>query len=89
MLLIIKYDYHRTYLRYRIPKGAYIYVTGPEKTGLIYAKHTHSYNGAYLFLCSCYLISISFVELLRIFCIHDEICVMILYCQVEIMHFKD
>ena len=39
----------------------YTYVTGPEKTGLIYAKYTHSYYGAYLFLCSCYLISVSFI----------------------------
>ena len=66
-----------------------IYVTGPEKTGLIYAKYTHLYYGAYLFLCLCYLISVSCIEFLRILCTHDEICVMILCCQVEILHFKD
>ena len=63
-------------------------MTGPEKTGLIYAKCTHLYYGAYLFLRSCYLISVSFIEFLRILCTHDEICVMILCCQVEILHFN-
>ena len=66
-----------------------IIVTGPEKTGLIYAKYTHSYYSVYLFLCSCYLISVSFIKFLRIFSTHDEICVMILCCYVEIFHFKD
>ena len=55
-----------------------IYVTGPEKTGLIYAKYTHSYYGECHFLCSCYLISASFIEFLRILCIPDKVCVMIL-----------
>ena len=32
------------------------YVTGPEKTGLIYTKYTYSYYGAYLF--SMYAIQI-------------------------------
>ena len=63
-------------------------MTGPEKTGLIYAKYIHLYYGAYLFLCSCYLISASFIEFLRILCIHEEICAMILSCQVEMLHFK-
>ena len=64
-------------------------MTGPDKTGLIYAKYTHSYYSVYLFLCSCYLISVSFIKFLRIFSTHDEICVMILCCYVEIFHFKD
>ena len=63
-------------------------VTGPEKTGLIYAKYTHLYYGAYLLLYSCYLISVSFIEFLGILCIRDDICVMILCCQVEILHIK-
>ena len=59
-----------------------LYVTRPEKTGLIYAKYTHLYYGGYLFLCSCYLISVNFIEFLRILCTHVEICVVVLCCQV-------
>ena len=55
----------------------YIYVTGPEKTGLIYTKYTHPYYGIYLFFCVCYLNSVSFIEILRIFCIYGEIFVKI------------
>ena len=51
----------------------YIYVTGREKTGLIYTKYTHPYYGIYLFLCVCYLSSVSFIEIHRIFCICDWI----------------
>ena len=51
------------------------YVTRPEKTGLIYTKYTHPYYGIYLFLCVCYLNSVSFIEILRIFCIYDEMFV--------------
>ena len=66
-----------------------IYVTGPEKTGLIYTKYTYSYYGAYLFFCVCYPNSVSFIEFLRILCIYDERCVKILFCHDEILHFKD
>ena len=51
-----------------------IYVTGPEKTGLIYTKYTHPYYGIYLFFCVCYLNSVSFIE---IFSIYGEIFVKI------------
>ena len=50
-----------------------IYVTEPEKTGLIYIKYTHPYYGIYLFFCVRYLNSVSFIEILRIFCIYGEI----------------
>ena len=53
------------------------YVTGPEKTGLIYTKYTHPYYGIYLFFCVCYLNFVSFIEILRIFCIYGEISVRI------------
>ena len=74
-------------------KGSYTrnykYVTGPEKTGLIYTKYTYSYYGAYLFFCVCYPHSVSFIEFLRMLCIYDELCVKILFCHDEILHFKD
>ena len=44
-----------------------LYVTGPEKTGLIYTKYTYSYYGAYLFFRVCYPNSVSFIEFLRIY----------------------
>ena len=57
-----------------------IFVTGPEKTGLIYTKYTYSYYGAYLFFCVCYANSVSFIEFLRILCLYQEICVKMLCC---------
>ena len=45
-----------------------VYVTRPEKTGLIYTKSTYSYYGAYLFFRVCYPYSVSFIEFLRILC---------------------
>ena len=57
-----------------------IYVTGPEKTGLIYTKYTYSYYGAYLFFRVCYPNSISFIEILRILRLYQEICVKMLCC---------
>ena len=65
------------------------YVTGPEKTGLIYTKHTRSHFAAYLFFCVCYSISVSCIEFFRIVCIYDEMCVEILCCYNEIFHLKD
>ena len=47
--------------------NACTYVTGPEKTGLIYTKYTYLYYGAYLFFRVCYPNSVSFIEFLRIF----------------------
>ena len=67
----------------------YIIVTGPEKTGLMYTKYTYSYYGAYLFFHVCYPNSVSFIEFLRILCLYKEICVKMLCCQDEILHFKD
>ena len=80
IMLIVKNDQVRSY---------YINVTGPEKTGLIYTKYTYSYYGANLFFCVCYPNSVNFIEFLRILCIYDELCVKILFCHDEILHFKD
>ena len=33
--------------------------------------------------------SVSFIEFLRILCLYQEICVKMLYCYDEILHFKD
>ena len=70
-------QYHSfpTMLAIILPKS--LYVTGPEKTGLIYTKYTHPYYGIYLFFCVSYLNSVSFIEILRIFCIYGEIFVKI------------
>ena len=57
-----------------------LYVTGPEKTGLIYTKYTYSYYGAYLFFRVCYPHFVSFIEFLRILCLYKEIYVKILCC---------
>ena len=46
-----------------------IYVTGPEKTGLIYTKYTYSYYGAYFSRVS------KFCKFYWILCIYQEICV--------------
>ena len=45
---------------------ACIYVTRPEKTGLIYTKYTYSYYGPYLLFCVSYAISVNCFEFLRI-----------------------
>ena len=67
-----------------------VYVTGPEKTGLliIYTKYTYSYYGAYLLSYACYPISVSCIEFHGILRICDEICVKMLCCQDEILHLK-
>ena len=68
-----------------------IYVTGPEKTGLIYTKmtkSTYSYFDAYLSLCLCYPIFVSCIEFLRILCIYDKICGKMLCCRDEILYLK-
>ena len=51
-----------------------LYVTGPEKTGLMYTKYTYSNYGAYLSFYTLYLNSVNFNEQLRIFCTCDIIC---------------
>ena len=53
------------------------FVTGPEKTGLIYAKYTCSYYGTYLVFWMCYSQSVSFIESPIDFCMHDKTCVII------------
>ena len=57
------------------------YVTGPEKTGLIYIKYTYSYYGAYLSFYTLYFNSVSFNEQLRVLCTNDKICIDILPSQ--------
>ena len=47
------------------------FVTGPEKTGLIYIKYTYSYYCVYLSFFTFYLNSVNFNEQLRIFCTCD------------------
>ena len=66
-----------------------LFVTVPEKTGLIYTKYTYSYYGADLFFCVCYPNPVSCIKCLRILCIYDEICIKMLRCQDEILHFND
>ena len=51
-----------------------LYVTGPEKTGLIYTKYTCSYYGTYLMFWMCYSQSVSFIEFPIDFCMHDKNC---------------
>ena len=47
------------------------------------------YNGVYLLFCRCYSNSVSFIELLRSFCIHGEACAKILYSEKELLNLKD
>ena len=51
------------------------YVTGSEKTGLIYTKYIYSCHGAYLLFCICYLNSVSFIGFSAY--TYDEICIKI------------
>ena len=56
-----KYTYAYNYVH------KYNYVIQSDKTSLIVQKYTHAYNGIYLLFCRCYLNSVSFIELRRIF----------------------
>ena len=56
----------------------FVFVTQSDKTSLIARKYTHVYNYIYLLFCVCYSNSVSFIELLRSFCIHGEACAKIL-----------
>ena len=67
----------------------YTYVTQSDKTSLIARKYTREYNGIYLLLCVCYSNSVSFIELLRIFCMHGEVCAKILCSEKDLLNFKD
>ena len=63
---------------YHLHRIIITYVTGPEKTGLIYIKYTYSYYGAYLSFYTTYFNSVNLNEQLRNFCTCDEICINIL-----------
>ena len=65
------------------------YVTQSDKTSLIAQKYTRVYNGIYLLFCVCYSNSVSFIELLRIFCIHGKVCAKILCSEKELLNLKD
>ena len=65
------------------------FMTGPEKTGLIYIKYTYSYYGAYLSFYTLYLISVNFNEQLRIICTCDRICINILCLEWKLFNFKN
>ena len=64
-------------------------MTRSDKTSLIARKYTHPYNGIYLLFCVCYSHSISFIGLLRIYCIHGEVCAKILCSGKELLILKD
>ena len=66
-----------------------IYVTRSDKTSLIARKYTHLYNGIYLLSCVYYSNSVTFVELLRIFCTHGEACAKLLCSEKELLNLKD
>ena len=46
-------------------------------------------HGIYLLFCVCYSNSVSFIELLRSFCIHGEACAKILCSEKELLNLKD
>ena len=69
--------------------GVIGYVTGSEKTGLIYIKYTCPYYGIYLLFCVCYLNSISFIDFLRILYIYVMRFVKIVCFKNELLHFED
>ena len=64
------------------------YVTGPGKTGLIYAKYTCLYYGMYLLFCMCYPHSVNFTEFLMDYCIYDDILNMIQTTDKKLLPFK-
>ena len=51
----------------------YTYVTGPEKTGLIYTKYTCSYYGNYILLFISFTKSVTFIEFILECYIYDMI----------------
>ena len=64
-------------------------MTQSDITSFIAQKYTRVYNGIYLLFCVCYSNSVSFIELLRIFCIHGEVCAKILCSEKELLNLKD
>ena len=66
-----------------------MYVTGPEKTCLIYTKYTCSYYGTYILFFINHAKSVSFIEFLMDFCIYIDILDTILNAEKSyILHFK-
>ena len=65
------------------------FMTQSDKTNLIARKYTHVYNYTYLLFCVCYSNSVSFIQLLRSFCIHGEACAKILCPEKELLNLKD
>ena len=76
MLYLLQREYHL------------LFVTQSDKTSLIAQKYTHVYNYIYLLFCVCYSNSVSFIELLRSFCIHGEACAKILCSEKELLSLK-
>ena len=64
-------------------------MTQSDKTSLIARKYNHVYNYIYLLFCVCYSNSVSFIELLRSFCIHGEACAKIVCSEKELLNLKD
>ena len=64
------------------------FVTGPEKTGLIYTKYTDSFCGTYLIFCMWYAKSVSCIGFLMECCIYDEIVATILITDKKLLHFE-
>ena len=64
-------------------------VTQSDKTSLIARKYIHVYNYIYLLFYVCYSNSVSFIELLRSFCIRGEACAKILCSEKELLNLKD
>ena len=61
-------------------------MTGPEKTGLIYAKYMCSYYGKYLVFWMCY--SQSFIKCFIDFYIYDKRCAKIQNIIKKLLQFK-
>ena len=69
--------------------GVILYVTGTQKTGLIYAKYTCLlYYDRYLLFCMWYPKSVSFVTFFMDFCIHGDILDTVLITDKKLLHFK-
>ena len=65
-----------------------IYVTGPEKNGLVYRKYTCLYYGKYLLFCLCYSKAASFIEFLIDICNYDDTLGTIWITNKKLLHFK-
>ena len=63
-------------------------MTGLGETGHIYTKYTCLYYGTYLLFCMRYPTSVSFIEFLMDFWIHDEIVDTIRITDKKLLHFE-